>query len=136
MIVTMDHHGGVRELRLSRPPVNALNPELITALRDELARAHLEGCEAVVVSGARGRFSGGLDVPELLRLDRAQMRATWAQFFSLLRDLAFSQVPVVAAMTGHSPAGGTVLALFADYRVLAEGPHLVGLNEVQVGLSV
>lgn len=136
MIVTLEHHGGVRELRLSRPPVNALNPELIAALRTELQRAHDDKRGAVLLSGARGRFSGGLDVPELLRLDRTQMRATWAQFFALLRDLAFAELPVVAALTGHSPAGGTVLALFADYRVLAEGPHLVGLNEVQVGLPV
>jgi 3,2-trans-enoyl-CoA isomerase len=135
MIVTTDHVH-VRELRLSRPPVNALNRELIVALRDAVARAHQDRCGAIVLSGAPGRFSGGLDVPELLRLDRAQLRETWAQFFGLLRDLAFSELPVVAALTGHSPAGGTVLALFADYRVLAEGPHLVGLNEVQVGLAV
>jgi enoyl-CoA hydratase/carnithine racemase len=45
-------------------------------------------------------------------------------------------VPVVAAITGHSPAGGAVLALFCDYRVMAEGPFKIGLNEVQVGLSV
>src|SRR5205085_7814326 len=100
MIVTLDH-GRVRELRMSRPPVNALDPELIAALRDGLQRAHNDGCGAVVLSGARGRFSGGLDVPELLRLDRGQMRALWAQFFGLLRDLAFSEIPVVAAMTGH-----------------------------------
>ncbi|HVR03499.1 MAG TPA: enoyl-CoA hydratase/isomerase family protein, partial [Polyangia bacterium] len=47
-----------------------------------------------------------------------------------------SPVPVVAALTGHSPAGGTVLALFADHRVLASGDFLVGLNEVRVGLPV
>jgi 3,2-trans-enoyl-CoA isomerase len=43
---------------------------------------------------------------------------------------------MVAAITGHSPAGGAVLALFCDYRVMAEGPYRIGLNEVQVGLIV
>jgi enoyl-CoA hydratase/carnithine racemase len=40
----------------------------------------------------------------------------------------------VAAITGHSPAGGAVLSLFCDYRVMAQGPYRIGLNEVQVGL--
>ena len=53
-----------------------------------------------------------------------------------MRDIAASPIPTVAALTGHSPAGGTVLAIFTDYRILAEGPYLVGLNEVQVGLPV
>ena len=135
MIVSVDH-GGVRELRLARPPVNALNPALMTALRDALRAAVSAGCGAIVLSGAPGRFSGGLDVPELLRLERSDIRATWELFFALLKDVACSPVPVVAALTGHSPAGGTVLAIGADYRVLAEGPYLVGLNEVQVGLPL
>ena len=136
MIACVDH-GRVRELRLARPPVNALNPALMAELRAALAQALQPGaCGGVVLSGAPGRFSGGLDVPELLRLTRSEIRATWELFFGLLRDLACSEVPVAAALTGHSPAGGTVLAIFADYRVLADGPFLVGLNEVQVGLSV
>lgn len=135
MITTVEH-GRVRELRLSRPPVNALNPALMTALRAALALAAKDGCAGVVLSGPPGRFSGGLDVPELLRLGRDDIRATWELFFALLRDIACSDLPTVAALTGHSPAGGTVLAVCADYRVLAEGPYWLGLNEVQVGLSV
>lgn len=135
MIISVDH-GPVRELRLDRPPVNALNPALMAELRAALGRAGSDGCRAVVLSGAPGRFSGGLDVPALLRLDRTEIQATWELFFLLLKDIACSPIPIVAALTGHSPAGGTVLAIFADYRVLAEGRFLVGLNEVQVGLPV
>jgi len=135
MIETIDH-GPVRELRLARPPVNAIDPALIGALRAALASAVGDGREAIVLSGGPGRFSGGLDVPALLALDRAGITEMWRSFFGLLRDLATSPVPVVAALTGHSPAGGTVLALFADHRVLARGEFLVGLNEVRVGLPV
>src|SRR5688500_8021775 len=135
MIISADH-GPVRELRLDRPPVNALNPALMAELRAALGRASSDGCGAVVLSGAPGRFSGGLDVPALLRLEKGEIRATWELFFGLLKDIACSSTPVVAALTGHSPAGGTVLAIYADYRVLAEGRFLVGLNEVQVGLPV
>ncbi|HVR61017.1 MAG TPA: enoyl-CoA hydratase/isomerase family protein [Polyangia bacterium] len=129
-------HGAVRELRLARPPANALDPALISSLRAGLAGARAAGREAVVLSGAPGRFSGGLDVPALLPLPRAEIRETWKTFFGVMRDIAASPIPTVAALTGHSPAGGTVLALFADYRVMADGPYVMGLNEVQVGLPV
>ena len=46
----------------------------------------------------------------------------------------WSPVPVVAAMAGHAPAGGCVLALCCDYRIMADGPYRIGLNETQVGL--
>jgi Delta3-Delta2-enoyl-CoA isomerase len=135
MILTVDH-GKVRELRLHRPPVNALNPELIAAIRGALAQAVADGCAGVVLAGAPGYFSAGLDVPELLKLDRAGMRAAWAALFGLLRDLACGELPTAVALTGHSPAGGTVLGIFADYRVQADGPFRLGLNEVQVGLPL
>jgi enoyl-CoA hydratase/carnithine racemase len=135
MIETTDH-GPVRELRLARPPVNALDPGLIAALRAGLAAAVADGAQAIVLSGAPGRFSGGLDVPALLALGRSGIRDAWDDFFGLMRDIATSPIPTVAALTGHSPAGGTVLALFTDYRVMAAGAYMVGLNEVQVGLPV
>ena len=135
-MVDVIDHGPVRQLRLARPPVNALDPALMRALREALAAAFASAREAIVLSGSPGCFSGGLDVPALLELDRAAIVDVWTTFFALLRDLASSPVPIAAALTGHSPAGGTVLALFADHRVLAEGRFLVGLNEVRVGLPV
>jgi 3,2-trans-enoyl-CoA isomerase len=135
MIEVIDH-GTVRELRLARPPANALDLELMTALDRALVDAAGAGCQAIVLSGAPGRFSAGLDVPQLLTLDRSGIRAVWKAFFALMRRIASSELPTVAALTGHSPAGGTVLAIFTDYRILADGPFTVGLNEVQVGLPV
>jgi Delta3-Delta2-enoyl-CoA isomerase len=135
-LVSRIDHDRVRELQLARPPVNALDPALIAALRAALKAASDDGCAAVVLSGSPGFFSAGLDVPALLRLDRERLRGVWQDFFALLQDLASYPVPVGAALTGHSPAGGAVLSLFADRRVAAEGPYRMGLNEVQVGLVV
>jgi enoyl-CoA hydratase/carnithine racemase len=129
-------HGEIHELRLDRPPVNALDPELIAALRAALAAAPGEGAQALVLSGAPGIFSAGLDVPRLLALDRAGIRAAWAEFYGLMATLAGSAVPVAAAITGHSPAGGAVLAILCDHRVMAEGEFTIGLNEVQVGIAM
>ncbi len=135
MIQIIDHEA-VRELRLDRPPANALSPELIAALRAEVEGAPSAGARALVLSGAPGRFSGGLDVPHLLQLDRPAIAATWRDFYGLLRALAVSPIPVVAAITGHSPAGGAVLAIFCDARVMAAGDFRIGLNEVQVGIPM
>jgi enoyl-CoA hydratase/carnithine racemase len=53
-----------------------------------------------------------------------------------MRVLACSPIPVAAAITGHGPAGGTVLALFCDWRGMAEGKWKMGFNEVQVGIPL
>lgn len=134
-------HDDILELRLARPPVNALDPALIAALRHAIVRAPADGARAIVLAGQPGIFSAGLDVPTLLALDRDGMTAFWSEFMGLLGAIARSPLPIVAAITGHSPAGGAVLSLFCDYRVMArsgdpEKPFRIGLNEVQVGLVV
>jgi Delta3-Delta2-enoyl-CoA isomerase len=133
-------HERVIELRLDRPPANAFNLELLEALCAALEAAPAQGAEGVVLSGSPGLFSGGLDVPTLLGLDRAGVQRTWSAFMRACATLAALPVPVVAALTGHSPAGGAVLSLFCDYRVMArageKGPYRIGLNETQVGLVV
>ncbi|MGH8370052.1 MAG: enoyl-CoA hydratase/isomerase family protein [Gammaproteobacteria bacterium] len=129
-------HDGVLELQLARPPVNALNPELVHALRTAIEAGAQDGRRAIILSGAEGMFSAGLDVPELLRLEHAAMSEFWKEFIDLLRTIALSPVPIIAAITGHSPAGGAVLAIFCDARIAAEGKFKIGLNEVRVGLPV
>jgi len=134
MLQTIDH-GPVREIRLDRPPANALNPELTQALNEAL---HQAGgvAEAVIVSGRPGMFSAGLDVPQLLGLDRAAMTDFWSHFTLLLKRIASMPVPTVFALTGHAPAGGIVMALFGDYRIMPRGGFKTGFNEAQVGLVV
>jgi Delta3-Delta2-enoyl-CoA isomerase len=134
MIETINH-GQIRELRLNRPPVNALSPELILALKQALENS-AQDSRAIVLSGAPGMFSAGLDVPYLLMLDRAAIANMWQDFYALLRALACSPIPIASAITGHAPAGGTVLILFCDWRCMADGNWKIGLNEVQVGLPV
>ena len=129
-------HGHVTELRLARPPVNALDPALCNDLAAALAAALANGAGGIVLSGGPKVFSAGLDVPYLLSLgdDQAALLHAWTAFFDAARALLESPVPVVAAMAGHAPAGGCVLALCCDYRIMAEGPYRIGLNETQVGL--
>lgn len=133
-MIEIQDHGNVREIRLARPPANALETEMLGALIGALRAAPDAGAAAIVLSGRPGMFSAGLDVPLLLQQTRAQMLEFWRQFFGAQQAIAASPVPVVAALTGHSPAGGAVLAMQCDYRVMADGKYKIGLNEVQVGL--
>ncbi len=135
-MIDVIEHGTIRELRLNRPPVNALDPGLLKALRDAVTRSPDEGAEALMLSGSNGVFSAGLDVPVLLSLDQDGMRAAVEIFFEGIEALACSQIPIVAAITGHSPAGGAVVASFCDWRVMADGEYTIGFNEVQVGITV
>ena len=80
------------------------------------------GAQGIVLAGGPKVFSAGLDVPYLLSLgdDRNALNSAWEHFFAAARAIARSPVPVVAAIAGHAPAGGCVLALCCDYRVMAQ----------------
>lgn len=127
---------GIAEIAMDRPPANALNLDLL----QRLERAHRQACEdgarVIVLTGREGMFSAGLDVPELLPQPRRAIESFWHKFFDLNLALATSPVPVIAAVSGHAPAGGAILAIHCDYRIGARGAFRIGLNEVSVGLPV
>lgn len=137
LVETVRHDDAVHELRLARPPVNALDPALCKAIRGSIADAVADGARGLVLSGGPKVFSAGMDVPYLLGLgdDRDALESAWDAFFDAAREIAACPVPVVAAIAGHAPAGGCVLALCCDYRIMASGPFTIGLNETQVGLA-
>ena len=135
-MIEVVEHGRIRELRLARPPANALSPDLLSELASRVNAAPGEGAAAIVLSGSAGMFTGGLDVPLLLGLDREGMERALALFFDAMEALAGSEIPVAAAITGHSPAGGAVLSLFCDWRVMASGSFVIGFNEVRIGIPI
>lgn len=139
MLEVIDH-GPVREIRLARPPVNALSAAFAAALDEALATAHADGegdradgVRALVLSGQPGMFSAGLDIREVIGPE-AGLRTLLERFWGLQRRLVHGPLPVVNALTGHAPAGGAVLAVLCDHRIMADGDFRIGLNEVQVGL--
>lgn len=140
-LVELLDHDGIAEVRMARAPVNALSPAFCAELREALAQAVHQGAQGIALTGLPSIFSAGLDVPYLMSLgeDRGALQHAWEAFFGVARALVDSPVPVAAGITGHSPAGGCVLALCCDYRVMARSPDAakpfrVGLNETQVGL--
>jgi enoyl-CoA hydratase len=120
------------EIRLDAPGKNALGTALMERTRDELRAA---GGAPVLLTGANDAFSAGLNLKEVTSLDVAGM----TRFLDLLEDLVATLFaypgPTVAAVGGHAIAGGCVLALCCDHRVIGADPRLrIGLNEVALGV--
>lgn len=115
---------------------NALNRDLLQGLGEAFSRAADDPRVRGVLFTSTGKlFSPGLDLQELLALERPAMNDFMALFANVLLDLYSFPKPVVAALSGHAVAGGCVLALTADLRVLLRGAW-IGLNEVKVGVPL
>ena len=125
-------------LTIDNGKVNAINTQLAQDLHD--AFLDLDGddtVDGVVLAGKDHCFSAGLDVRMLATSDAAGLRTFFRTYLSALQAMVRCRKPVVAAMTGFAPAGGTVLSLTADYRVMAIGDkHTVGMNEFNMSLQI
>ena len=135
--VKVDIDEGIATLALSRGKVNALNDTLVAELRQCLETlAADQDIEAILLSG-RGRFfSFGFDIPEFLSFSKAEFTDYLTRFTDLYTYLFTYPKPVVAALNGHTIAGGCMLALACDYRVMATGKAHIALNEITFGASV
>lgn len=124
-------------ISLDRGKSNALNRELIAELDDMLKNiASDNNIGGVILTGKEGFFSAGLDLIELYNYNEAEVKSFWELFLSFVSNLVSFKKPLVSAISGHSPAGGCVIALASDYRVMADGKYIIGLNEVPVGIIV
>lgn len=128
---------GIATISLARGKVNALNGAVVDERRKRLEE--LEGdseVRAIVLTG-RGRFfSFGFDVPEFLTFSKEEFTAYLAAFSGLYTYMFLYPKPVVAALNGHAVAGGCMLALACDGRVMAAGNAKISLNEIRFGSSV
>ena len=124
-------------ITLAKGKSNALNRELITELDDMLKNISADdNIGGVILTGSAPFFSAGLDLVELYNYNEEEVKSFWELFLRFTADLVSFKKPIVAAISGHSPAGGCVMALACDYRVMAEGQYIIGLNEVPVGIIV
>lgn len=122
-------------VQLDRGSANAINLELLQELKHAFEKlAEDETVKGVVLTGKKNFFSAGLDVIELYNYDAAKIDELFDTLFQTMRTLLAFKKPLVASITGHAPAGGCVLAICADYRVMAEGKYRIGLNEIPVGI--
>ncbi len=124
-------------ITLDRGKSNALNREMIMELNDILNNISTDpNIAGVIITGKEPFFSAGLDLIELYNYNEEEAESFWHLFLNFIANITAFKKPMVAAINGHSPAGGCVIALACDYRVMAEGKYIIGLNEVPVGIIV
>ncbi|TMG38272.1 MAG: hypothetical protein E6H92_06665 [Chloroflexi bacterium] len=133
----------VTTLRMNRPPVNALVPELQEQLVETLNRLKdSEDTRVVILTSAIDRvFMAGADIKEMAAFDR-ENPSTLERVAQVSRrsQAAFTEIehfakPLIAAINGHALGGGCELALTCDYRFMVDdGRATIGQNETALGL--
>jgi len=125
---------GLCVLRIGRKHGNAINDELAGDLIGAVHELEADPRVRGVLLAASGKlFSPGLDLQELIELDRAGMQRFLNRFNACMLMLYTMSKPLVAAIHGPAIAGGFLLTLNADWRILRRGAR-VGLAEIQVGV--
>lgn len=136
MAMDIERLGEVAVLRMRGGKANAMSRALLDDLGRAVAALAESDARAAVITGYDTFFSGGLALPELVELDRGEMRSFIDLFGDVMRAVLELDLPVVGALNGHAIAGGCVLALQCDRCVMADGPFKIGLNEVQLGIGL
>jgi enoyl-CoA hydratase/carnithine racemase len=137
-MISVEHHDTVAVVRLARDVTNALNLRFVQILSQTLERLknHADTCSLVLASTNDKFFSIGFDIPHLFELSEEEFRTYYQAYNRVCLDLYTLPKPTVAAITGHAIAGACILTLCCDYRFIAEGRKLMGLNEVKLGVPV
>jgi enoyl-CoA hydratase/carnithine racemase len=136
--VSLENRQGVVVAELRHGVTNPICPRLVDALAHAVQSVIDDTTAgALVLTSANTKFfSIGLDIPHLMDLSKEAFLEFLASFSRLSLALLTMPKPTVAAVSGHATAGGCILALCCDYRFIAQGRKLMGLNEIRLGLPV
>lgn len=137
-MVCVEYSDRVAILKLNRSVTNALNLQLVEELGETLREVRYSpDVHSLVLASSNDKFfSIGFDIPQLFELTREDFHSFYQTFNRMCLDLYTLPKPTVAAITGHAIAGGCILALCCDYRLIAAGRKLMGLNEIKLGVPV
>jgi enoyl-CoA hydratase/carnithine racemase len=132
--VQLEVADGIGTIRLSRPPMNALNVQVQEELRAAAASAaQRRDVSAVVVYGGEKVFAAGADIKEMQDMSYTDMVDRSGALQSAFTAVARIPKPTVAAITGYALGGGMELALCCDFRVCGDNVK-VGQPEILLGI--
>jgi enoyl-CoA hydratase len=133
-LISYSLEDGIATLTLSNGKVNAISPDVITAFNIALDQAEQDRA-VVIITGQPGILSGGYDLKVMMTgpVNAINLVAAGS---TLARRLLAHPFPVIIACPGHAVAKGAFLLLSVDYRIGVDGPFSIGLNEVQIGMTM
>ena len=134
-LIVKHEGGGLATVSLSHKPVNSLTLAVCEELKAVTHALEADPAVRGVVfgSGVPGIFSAGMDLRSMHGRSTDELAAFWTAVQEMWLALYITPLATVAAISGHAPAGGCLIALACDYRVLVEGKYRIGLNEAQIG---
>jgi enoyl-CoA hydratase len=135
--IRIEEQGRLRILRLDKARGNAIDNGFVAEMAHAVATLRKDdAARGILLASAHPKlFCPGLDLVSLVDLDRPALDGFMQAFSEMAIALYGLPKPVVAALSGHAVAGGCVLALTADHRILRRGAQ-IGLNEVKVGVPL
>ncbi|XP_028841253.1 enoyl-CoA delta isomerase 1, mitochondrial-like isoform X2 [Denticeps clupeoides] len=119
------------------PPVNSMSLDFLTEFAISMEKLELDkSCRGVILtSGLPKIFSAGLDITEMYGKGPEHAAVFWRAVQEMWLKLYGSNMVTIAAINGSSPAGGCLMALSCDYRIMADNPrYSIGLNETLLGI--
>ena len=136
-LLRSERRGQLAILRLDKARGNAIDEPLVEELTAAVTALAGDGeISGVLLASAHPKlFSPGLDLVALYEYDRPAMERFMLRFADMVAALYALPKPLLAAVSGHAVAGGCILAMTADWRVLALGAQ-IGLNEVKIGVPL
>jgi len=133
--VTIEKENGLAIVSLNKPPVNSLGLEFMQDIIAAIDTVEKDAKGLILTSSNKSIFCAGLDLKEMYKPDEKRLIEFWSTLQELWLRLYGCKIPCGAAINGHSPAGGALLATCCDYRVMvASEKATIGLNEAKFGL--
>ncbi len=134
-VLRVDRDGAVAVVTLTNPPANAMDAAGLVELAEEVDRLGADADVASLVITGEGRvFSAGLDLKAITELDDAGQEALIEALNRCFLAVYSCPKLVVGAVNGHAIAGGLILALCCDVRLVTDAPLRAALAEVTVGV--
>lgn len=124
-------------MSLQSPPVNSLSLNFLTEFCIALEKLEMDkSCRGLIITSSQPKvFSAGLDIMEMYKKSPESCAEFWRAVQEMWLKLYSSNMVTIAAINGSSPAGGCLLSMTCDYRIMADNPrYSIGLNETQLGI--
>ncbi|MBU1344515.1 MAG: enoyl-CoA hydratase/isomerase family protein [Proteobacteria bacterium] len=135
--ISVSKNDGIATITLSRGKVNALNEIMVEQLNDCFTELETDRkTDSVILTGRGKFFSFGFDIPEFMGYSKEDFIRYLTKFTGLYTRIFLFPKPVIAALNGHTIAGGCMLATACDYRVMVSDRSKISLNEINFGSSV
>lgn len=135
--VKLEINDNIATIAINRPKVNALNNGVVNDINTAFENILKDDSVKVVILKGQGSFfSFGFDVPGFMSYSKEDFHSYVNTYCDLIKKIFMYPKMVIAALNGHTIAGGCVLSLACDYRIMVSDNAKIALNEMTFGSTL